>query len=275
MTATDDPAAPTPGRNRSQSVRRALALLGYVEAGGPDGGGATLAEISAGLGLNKSTALRLLEPLREFGLVEQDAATGRFDLGSRAATLGQAFLSRLDLRAIAQPELRRLVEASGETAHLVIYDHPEVVYVDKLESPSPVRMHSEIGKRMPAHSTATGKVFLAHLGEKPVREVIAAGLEQRTERTLTDGAAFRAELDAVRERGWAGDDVENEEGVRCAAAPVFDHTGAVRAAVSVSGPTMRVPRERLSELGALVRDTARSVSERLGAVPAERAGSSE
>ncbi|HEX4222986.1 MAG TPA: IclR family transcriptional regulator [Pseudonocardiaceae bacterium] len=251
-------------RNRSTSVRRALRLLLFV-GDHDDPRGVSLKDIATGLDLNKSTALRLFEPLVDFGLVTQDDETGRFRLGARVASLGQSFLSRVDLRAIAHPALRALMTDTGETVHLVIYDHPEVVYVDKVESPNVVHMRSEIGKRMPAYSTATGKAFLAHLPADRVADAIARGLPRRTANTITTEHDLLAELAKIRDNGWAVDNVENEDGVRCVGAPILDHVGSVVAALSVSGPTMRVTEDRVPQLGAQVRTVAEEISHRIGA----------
>ncbi|HEX3780811.1 MAG TPA: IclR family transcriptional regulator [Pseudonocardiaceae bacterium] len=252
------------GRNRSMSVRRALGLLLFVgEQDNPRG--VSLKEVATELDLNKSTALRLFEPLVDYGFITQDEETGRFRLGSRVVSLGQSFLSRMDLRTVAHPALRSLMTDTGETVHLVIYDHPDVVYVDKVESPNIVHMRSEIGKRMPAYSTATGKAFLAHLSPAQVADAIARGLPRRTASTITTEQALLAALDEVRARGWAVDNVENEDGVRCVGAPILDHLGTVVAALSVSGPTMRVTEDRVPELGEQVKAAARAISHLIGA----------
>jgi DNA-binding IclR family transcriptional regulator len=253
-----------PGRNRSMSVRRALGLLLFVGEH-DDPRGVTLKDVATGLDLNKSTALRLFEPLIDFGLVGQDDETGRFRLGARVVSLGQSFLSKVDLRAVAHPALRGLMTDTGETVHLTIYDHPDVVYVDKVESPNVVHMRSEIGKRMPAYSTATGKAFLAHLPADRVTDAIARGLPRRTAHTITTADELLAELAKVRDQGWAVDNVENEDGVRCVGAPILDHLGAVVAALSVSGPTMRVTEDRVPALGAQVKTVAEEISRHIGA----------
>jgi DNA-binding IclR family transcriptional regulator len=247
------------------SVRRALGLLLFVGEH-DDPRGVSLKDIAEGLELNKSTALRLFEPLIDFGLVAQDDETGRFRLGARVVSLGQSFLSRVDVRALAHPALRALMTDTGETVHLTIYDHPDVVYVDKVESPNVVHMRSEIGKRMPAYSTATGKAFLAHLPADQVGDAIARGLPRRTAKTITTAEELHAELGKIREQGWAVDNVENEDGVRCVGAPILDHLGAVVAALSVSGPTMRVTEDRVPELGAQVKTVAEEISRRIGAL---------
>ncbi|MGA5699733.1 IclR family transcriptional regulator [Peterkaempfera bronchialis] len=262
MTTTDEKA--TAARNNSASLRRALAIL--LHLGGDDAvRGATLSELASGLSMNKSTLLRLLAPLCEVRLVEQDADTGRYRLGWRTAQLGQTYLERLDLRDTAHDVLEQLTANTGETTYLVIADLPEVVYLDKVDSLQPVRMYSRIGSRQSAHCTGVGKALLAHADADAVNAVIAHGLPQRTPRTHTTEAALRADLAVIRRRGYAVDDIENEPDIRCVAAPVFDHAGAAACAVSVSGPAGRVTAERVPELGALVAAAAEEISRRLGA----------
>jgi len=261
-----------PARNNSSSLRRALEVLLYLGGDGPggpdspggaDARGSTLAELAEALELNKSTLLRLLAPLCELRLVEQRG--GRYRLGSRTAQLGQVYLERLDLREVAHDVLAGLMSDTGETAHLVIADLPEVIYVDKVEAPRPVRMFSRIGRRQPAYCTAVGKAILANASATSVAGVIAGGLPARTPNTHTSAAALRADLAVIRRRGYAVDELENEADIRCVAAPVFDHAGAVDCAVSVSGPANRVTRERIPELGGLVGAAAEVISARLGA----------
>jgi DNA-binding IclR family transcriptional regulator len=233
------------------------------EGGHPHG--ASLADLALGLRLSKSTVLRLVAPLREARLVDQDPESGRYRLGPQNALLGQVYLERLDLRRTAAPVLRQLAESAGETVHLVIFDPPEIVYIDKVESSQAVRMHSRIGSRQPAYCTAVGKSFLAHSSDDVIQSVIAAGLPARTRSTITTAERLHAELAVVRQHGYAVDDIENEEDIRCVAAPVFDHGGSVTAAVSISGPSSRVTRDRVAAIGALLVGSAKALSERLGA----------
>lgn len=251
-------------RNASSSLRRALSILMFLAEDGGHPVGVTLTELATGLGLSKSTVLRLAAPLREARLVDQDAESGRYRLGPQNALLGQVYLERLDVRRVASPLLQQLAEEVGETVHLLTFDAPEIVYIDKVESPQPVRMHSRIGSRQPAYCTATGKAFLAHATEDIVDLVIAAGLPARTEFTITSPDRLRADLALTRRRGYAIDDIENEHDIRCAAAPVFDHTGAVTAAVSVSGPASRITPDRLPAIGSRLTAATRAITEQLG-----------
>jgi DNA-binding IclR family transcriptional regulator len=265
MLGMSDPhPAATDRRNASSSLRRALSILMFLAEDGGHPVGVTLTELATGLGLSKSTVLRLAAPLREARLVDQDAESGRYRLGPQNALLGQVYLERLDVRRVASPLLQRLAEEVGETVHLLTFDAPEIVYIDKVESPQPVRMHSRIGSRQPAYCTATGKAFLAHATEDVVDRVIAAGLPARTEYTITSPDRLRADLALTRRRGYAIDDIENEHDIRCAAAPVFDHTGVVTTAVSVSGPASRITHDRLPAIGAALTAATNAITERLG-----------
>ncbi|MFI5679354.1 IclR family transcriptional regulator [Streptomyces cellulosae] len=267
---TDAPDTPPARRNASSSLRRALGILMYLAEDRGHPHGVTLTDLADGLGMSKSTVLRLVAPLRDVRLVDQDPDSGRYRLGPQNALLGQAYLERRDTRQITSPVLHRLSADSGETVHLVTFDPPEIVYIDKVESTQPVRMHSRIGNRQPAYCTATGKVFLAHSPDDVVDKVIAAGMPARTPATITTPERLREELALIRRRGYAVDDVENEQDIRCVAAPVHDHTGEVTTAVSVSGPAARVTRDRVPELGALIVAATGAITESIGGVVPER-----
>jgi DNA-binding IclR family transcriptional regulator len=251
-------------RNRSASLRRALTLLSAIGDSDAARDGLGLAELAAEADVDKSTALRLLAPLREFNFVETDDA-GHYRLGVGLLRLGQAYLDRLDLRSVALPVLRELTQLTGETSHLVLYQHPDVVYIDKVEADSAVQMRSRIGKIEPAASTGVGRAYLSHAPAAIVDEIVAAGLTERTPSTITSIRKWRAELDATRERGYAIDDCENEAEIRCVGAAILDHRGQPAAALSVAGPAWRLTRTRAQELGPVVAQAAQSVSTRLGA----------
>jgi DNA-binding IclR family transcriptional regulator len=256
-----------PARNNSSSLRRALSIVLHLADPSVDARGLGLGELATALEINKSTLLRLLGPLTETRLVERNAETGRYRLGWRTAQLGQAYLERLDLRAAAHDVLTDLTGKSGETTHLVIADLPDVVYLDKVDPSRPVLMYSRIGNRQPAYRTAVGKAILCHSDIDVVRGVAARGMPARTPHTRTDLDALLADLELTRDRGFAVDDIENEPDIRCVAAPVFDHTGAVDCAISISGPASRVTPERIPELGRLVVASAEEISRRRGAPP--------
>ncbi|MFD0470736.1 IclR family transcriptional regulator [Nonomuraea thailandensis] len=244
-------------RNQSASLRRALTLLDHVR----EHPGLTLTQLAEAAGLSKSTVLRLTVPLVEAKLLDRDRRTGVYRLGHGTLRLGQAYLATLDLRAVAAGESHRLMSEVRETVHLVVHDHPHVVYIDKVENEANVRMASRIGSRGPLHSTAVGKAILAWLPEELLAELV---LEPRTRHTITDAERLRAELAHIRRRGYAVDDRENEPEVRCVAAPIFNHHDAVAAAISVSGLTSRITAARVRELGPLVAGAAVRISRKLG-----------
>ncbi|MYW00917.1 IclR family transcriptional regulator [Streptomyces sp. SID3343] len=258
-----DPLAPTPGaRNNSASLRRALGIL--LKLGDDlEGHGRTLGELAGQLDLTKSTVLRLLQPLIDARFV-QALPGGMYRLGWRNAQLGQVYLAGTDPQRDMRDVLERLSQATSETVHLVSADFPHVVYIDKVVSSLPVRMASRVGSTQPAYCTSVGKAMLAHAEAATVDAVIAAGMPARTVNTVTDEDVLRRELATTRARGWAIDDVENEAGVRCVAAAVFDAYGAATSAISVSGPTERMTPERAREVAPLVRAAAGEISQRWG-----------
>lgn len=242
-----------------KSVGKALALLNLV-ADRPE---LTLSELSREAELPPPTAHRLLRTLEDHGLLRQDT-TNRYRLGSHCLSLGSRFLEGIELRSEAHPCLTWLVEVTGETAHVGVPDGVEVVYVDKVETRHPIRMYSRIGARSPMHSTAMGKAMLAFGDPELVQRVIDAGLPRRTPNTITDPRRFRTELNKTRERGFAIDDIENEEGIRCVGAPILAEKMHPVGAVSVSGPASRVTGQRLSAIARSVVEAGAAVSDRLG-----------
>jgi IclR family acetate operon transcriptional repressor len=252
-------------RNKSSSVRRALGILQSLIEPTSNRRGASLGELAASLDMNKSTLLRLIEPLRDAQLVEQ-ASDGRYRVGVGAVALGGAYLAGLDMRDEARPILEQLARETGETLHLLVYGQGEVSYVEKVDGPSSIQMASRIGDRVPAYCTAAGKVFLAYLPEADFEEAVAAGMPERTPNTITSREALREEVDKTRERGFGIDDIENEPDIRCVSVPVFDSSGQVAAAISISGLAARIDGIRIAELAQMLQRGARGISRRLGAV---------
>lgn len=245
-----------------QSVKRALSILGILSRH-PDGLGVT--EIANKLDVAKSTAFRLLFTLLEEGYVQKDPQTEQYRLGLKLLHLGNEVAKSLDLRRVAHPHLKKLVELTGETTHLAIYDKGEIVYIDKIESNATIRMYSQIGLRAPAHCTGLGKAILSCLPEEEIDRLIATkGLNKFTENTLVTKESLMKALREAREAGYTFDDEEHELGVRCAAAPIFNHEGKVVAGVSIAGPTTRLSRETVRRFAPLVKAVALDISGELG-----------
>lgn len=250
-------------RNSSSSLRRALELVEVIAVRHADNG-LTLTELAGDAGFPKSTALRLLAPLLEFGYVELDAVSGRYRLGAVVARLGSDYLQGLDLRSAAAEFLRDLSAETKLTVHLSVPNGVWMVYVDKVEAPQPVRMASRVGGRQPMYSTASGHAYLALAGVDVFDAVVEAGLAPRNPTTPCTPGDLRMAVALTRERGFGVDDASNEAHIRGAAAAVVDAAGRPVAAISVVGPDFSVSVERLSTLGSQVMETARSVSARLG-----------
>jgi DNA-binding IclR family transcriptional regulator len=245
-----------------QVLDRALALLDTLSKQAPD---ASLGDLRFALKLHKSTVHRLLMVLERHRLVEKNAQSGRYRLGLKLFELGSKAIGVRDLRELARPYLQRLQQDTQETVNLAILDHQEVLYIEKVEPQQTLRMTAAVGHRYPLHCTALGKAIL---GAMPEAEAIAilrqTGLKPRTRNSITSAAAMREELRATRARGCAIDDQENEEGARCVGAAVRDHLGNVVGAISVSGPAMRVGKNKIPGLARLVMDAASWVSVELG-----------
>jgi IclR family transcriptional regulator, KDG regulon repressor len=231
--------------------------------------GISIRDLSAEGNLPKGTTHRLLSSLTYFGFARQDPKTRNYLLGFKWIELGQLVLSQLDLRREAEPFLKDLAEKTKETVHLVFLDRNETVYIDKVEADhgqGGLRMASRIGLRNPAHSSAVGKVLLSELPEEILTEILQEkGLAGRTGNTITETGQLREHLKIVRRQGYAVDDEENEKGIRCVGAPIYNEARMAVAAVSVSGPAFRITKKVIQEtLKNKVMETALGISRRLG-----------
>lgn len=247
-----------------QSVTRSLDLLEALAADG--GGGVGLVELAANTGLQPSTAHRLLSTLAERGYVHQNGQTRQYLLGYKLLELASSVHQRTaHLRAIAHPHLAAIQKVTGETASLTLLEPPIVVYVDQVEGSRSVRMFARIGAAVLPHTTASGKAVLAFRPPEEVREICGPEpLARLTPHTITTHAALEEELARVRRRGYATDNEEHEAGVSCVAAPIFDHEGIVRTAISVSAPTPRIHNADTAELGELLTTRAGEISGAIG-----------
>jgi DNA-binding IclR family transcriptional regulator len=249
-------------RGGVQSVERTLDILeALVELGAEVG----LVEISQAVSLPLATVHRLLGTLIQRGYVKQNRRNRKYSLGFRALQMGSDMRQRFSLRLEARPFLQRLMQSCGESANLAVLDDGEIVYIDQAQSSRILRMFTQIGNRLPAHSTGSGKVMLAFAPPEVVEGVIRRyGLASRTPRTITDPENFRQELQHIRDKGYAIDDQEHEEGVRCVAAPVRDESGQVVASLSVSGPVTRLSDRQIEFIIPEVVECSEKLSARLG-----------
>lgn len=251
------------GVSSVQSVERALNIIEILQDI-PNGLGVT--ELSHRLDVSKSTAHRLLMSLYNKGFVQQDLQTEKYYLGLKFIELGQVVTDNLDIRKVAAPYLRQLTELTGETAHLAIMDKNEIVYIDKLESSATIRMFSNIGKRAPIHCTGIGKAIFAFLEDPEIERIIKeTGLPKYTEKTRITRVDMLQDIKEIRARGYSIDDEEHEAGIKCSAAPIFNHKQEVVAGISVAGPIMRVTEDKLEMMASEVLKVSTEISRLLGA----------
>ena len=225
-----------------------------------DGSRTRLGDIAARAQLPKSTVHRILRRLVERGYARADG-DGSYALGPRVLTMAGEMLHRLDAIVLAQPVLRALHADVGHTVHFAMLSGDEAVYLEKLVDPNlPYQFASRVGGRIPLNCTAIGKSLLAAMPALPPLDLVP-----RTPRTLVSADELRAELQTVRERGFAIDDEENERNIRCVGAAVRDHTGAATHAISVSALTVELSADDAVALGPRVVAAAQAVSRALGA----------
>ncbi|MGP6158988.1 MAG: IclR family transcriptional regulator [Vulcanimicrobiaceae bacterium] len=249
------------GRPKVQSVDRTLDVL---ESLASRRGATGISELAQLVGLHVSTVHRLLATLVDRGYVRQDPESSRYHLGSRIFMLASAADLHLDLRLVARPYLERLMRNSGETANLVTISEREVVYLDQVASMHLVKMFTAPGMRAPLYCTATGKLMLAYKPAPFIESVLTAPMKRYTAKTIVSRTALENELTVIRKNGFAVDDEEMEEGVRCLAVPIFDRRRQCVGALSVSGPTTRLTVERVNKLASTARAVADELSRQLG-----------
>ena len=243
---------------RVQVLDRALAIIDTLAKERDD---LSLMQLAGKLALHKSTVHRLLMILERHRMVERESQTGRYRLGLRLFELGALAIARFDIRERARPHIEQVLFETEETVHLCVLDAGEVLYVDKVEPSRSIRMASKIGRLSPAHCSAVGKAMLAHLPEREVDEIVKQhGLARMTPKTIVTLADLKAELKDIRERGYALDNEEAEEGVRCVGAVVLGHDGRSLGAISTSAPSFRLPMERVPAVAASVCRAARAIS---------------
>lgn len=244
----------------SLTVGKALRILELLEEGD-----LRLIDLAARLDEHKSNVQRLLATLQAHGFVRQDEQTRRYSLGLRMLQLASATLARMDLRDAAREMMQYLGDLTNETVHLGVYDEPHIVYIDKMESTYPIRMYSRVGARAECYCTGLGKAILAALdGHALGKYLEAVSFTKFTPRTVTSAEELHEELAKIRFQGYAVDEQEHEEGVRCVAAPIFGFDGLVVGAISVTVPAFRKSEKDLLELAPNMLEAARRISMNLG-----------
>jgi IclR family transcriptional regulator, acetate operon repressor len=261
-TATAKPDSP------SAAVERALAML---EAVAQASEGLSNAEISRKLNIPKSSASYILRTLETQGYLARHRESGKYRVGLKILSLSRGALGGLDVRGIALPIMRHLMQLTGLTCHLAVLDGPDAVYIEKVEPEGFIRMDTWVGRRMRVHATSVGKAIVAHIPQPQLQQILhQAGMEKRTPKTITTQSRLLKELEKVRAQGYAVDDEENNLGARCVAAPIFDEHASISASLGLSGTTQQVSPQTMPRILEALKDAARHISMGMGHHPPHR-----
>ena len=248
-----------------RAVIRAMTLLREVAA---SDGGLTLTEIAERADLPPSTTHRLLTTMESERFVRFDTMAGNWQIGVSAFVTGAAFVRTRNLLQMAKPFLRRLVELTGETANIFVESSGQVVCLDQVESRHAMRAITQVGGRLPMYASGSGKALLSMMPKDKRERILAStDLTKLTPATVVDRVMLGKQLKAAQDAGFAIDDCEHAEGLRCAASVIFGESGEPVAAISVSGPQSRLGDDRMGELGLHVRKVAREVTVEYGGRP--------
>jgi IclR family acetate operon transcriptional repressor len=250
-------------QNRIRSLDRAMVLLRRLS----DSTGMTLSELAAAERESPATVYRVLVTLQAHGIVEGEEPGQLWHVGGGAFRIGSAFLRRTKVVERARSVMDRLMRDTGETANLGVENRDEVMFLSQVETQEAIRAFFAPGTKSPMHVSGIGKALLGWYPEDRVRQIAARqGLPGFTTFSITSETALLRDLARIRDRGFAIDDQERAEGMRCVAAPIFNAYGEPVAGLSVSGPAFRLPLSATDRIGALVRAAADQVTEATGGV---------
>lgn len=245
-----------------QSVDRTLSII-EVLSDYEEGLGIT--DISEKVNLHKSTVHRLLNTLIYKGYVMQDSSTNKYGLTLKLFELGNKRVEQMNLVSVAEPYLKELMERTEEVVHLVVREKSEIVYVSKVEPQKTIRMYSRIGKRMPIYSTAVGKAMMANMNEKELDKLWnESDVRKLTEKTIVDLGQMKEHLEEVKLKGYAIDEQENEQGLRCIGAVLKNYNGNICGAISVSGSILSFTEDKVEKFAPYLIEYARIISRELG-----------
>jgi DNA-binding IclR family transcriptional regulator len=243
-----------------KTVDRALQLLLLFDESHPEW---SSSELGRALGLHRSIVYRILTTLERHGFVTASGQRGHFRLGLKLVELGNVVLAGIDLRRAAHPIMTRLVRETGETVFLTVASGDESVCLDKVESPQRLRVTLTIGGRYPLYAGASNKILWAYLPADTIEKLVAKGVEPITPHTITDPARLKADLDVIREQGWAYSVGELTPGMAAVAVPLWDSNAEVVAALSIAGLASRFSEDRLPMLIDMTRQAADEISHQL------------
>lgn len=244
-----------------QSLERAIDILELLSV---NPNGIQVKDISATLDLNKSTVSRMLSTLvaRGYAVKNRD---GSYKLGLKIVDISSIYLNNLQLKTESLPFLENLRNRTNLIVHLGAYNNEELVYLEKITSFTNLRMYSQIGKKAMLHSTGLGKAVLSTMTDREVENILTTkNLEQLTPKTMTDKNDILRDVKDIRDRGYAIDDEENELGMKCVAAPIFDYRGVSIGAISATGIVDVMTADKIKATIPLVIETAHKISEAMG-----------
>ncbi len=244
-----------------QSVDKALYLLEVVEQMNQP---VTLSELWSKVQWDKATIHRILTTLERRGYLLRDKSTKRYSLGLKIYGLYNSLKRNLDIQRITKPYLQELAVVTGESAHLAVVVEKSVVFIDRSSSVGVLAVNTQIGAREPLYCTALGKAYLAFQEGIDLHELYPERLEAYTRRTITDLSALEENLAQIRVQGYAVDDEEYIDGIRCVSAPILNEFFLPIAVVGISGPKYRLDNRTIETYGKTVRDTARVISRHCG-----------
>ena len=249
-------------KNPIQVAEKLFRVIELLAENGPMG----IMELSASLGFHKSTVHRLVASLQHMGYIRQDEESLKYSLSLKFLEIGSRILEQTSMAALIHPSLKRLSEQTGETVHLVKREGTEPVYIDKVESfATSIRMVSPLGSRIPLYCSGVGKALLAELTDREIGEIWKnSRIRKLTPRTITELPVLMERVEQVRKDGYAVDDEENEEGVRCIAASLRDYHKDPVYALSISAPANRMTDQRILELKEYVLAFRQDLSRSLG-----------
>lgn len=248
--------------NGIKSIIKAARVINMLaDAGQP----LSLAQMSSNMSISKSTLHGIISTLVDVKFAVQDQQTGRYWLGTRLFEIGSSISSQWNVRKIAYPFIQRIVAETGETVHMAVLDDYEVLYINKQESTSSIRIVTDIGVKLPAHCTGLGKALLSGMSRLELQFMVKSkGLAKHTESTIINFEDFWKEMVLIKSRGYAVDEQEFVEGLRCVAVPVFSHAGDIIAALSVSGPVSRMQDEKFEHCRDSLLKAAEEISVQMG-----------
>jgi IclR family KDG regulon transcriptional repressor len=244
-----------------RAVERAVRILACFDNENPAMG---LSEIAQAVDLHKSTTYRIVMTLLHNGFLERANDGQRYRLGIRLANLGFRVIQRMDLRREAIPVMTKLRDQWDETCDLSIFDDDHVLYIEVMHSKHALRIAAGVGQHLPAHCTASGKMFLANLNSEELNSFLERPLRAHTENTVTSSDELRRQLQKIQQQGYSVDYEEYEAGICAVSAPIRDQTGAMVAALSMPCPTSRMTKTRVTKVSHALIEAANDISRRLG-----------